>query len=129
MSKTSNAHSYAINGYSKVTKVAQERDTLVNVEPLRKFVECALISSYAKNEKPLSLLIVAKAESGKTSLMKQYRQSKGIVYVSDCTAYGLTREILPKIVSGEIKTIVIPDLITPLSKSHSARGLLTRGAS
>jgi hypothetical protein len=53
--------------------------------------------------------------------MKQYRQSKGIVYISDCTAWGLTREILPKIVSGEIKTMIIPDLITPLSKSHKTR--------
>ena len=105
----------------RVTKVEQERDTLVNVEPLRKLVECAVISSYIKNEKPLSVLIVAKAESGKTSVMKQYRENKGVVYISDCTAWGLTREILPKVVSGEIKTLIIPDLITPLSKSHKTR--------
>lgn len=100
--------------------VANQRD-LINVEPIKKIVECSLISPYIKNEKPLSLLIVAKAESGKTSVIKSYRQNKGVVYVSDCTAYGLTRDILPKIVSGEVKTIVIPDLITPLSKSTKTR--------
>jgi hypothetical protein len=121
MSPALSAPDSEVNGYLKVTKVEQEKDTLVNVEPLRKLVECALISPYIKNEKPLSVLIVAKAESGKTSVMKQYRQSKGIVYISDCTAWGLTREILPKIVSGEIKTMIIPDLITPLSKSHKTR--------
>jgi hypothetical protein len=67
------------------------------------------------------LLIVAKPESGKSTVMKQYRENKGIVYISDCTAYGLTRDILPKIVSGETKTIMIPDLITPLSKSDKTR--------
>lgn len=113
--------SKGIIGYPRVTKVEQERDTLVNVEPLRKAVECALISSYIRNEKPLSLLIVAKAESGKTSIMKQYRQNEGVAYVTDCTAYGLTRDILPKMVSGGIRTLVIPDLITPLSKSHKTR--------
>jgi len=46
--------------------------------------------------------------------MKMYRENKGVVYISDCTAYGITRDILPKIVSGEVKTIMIPDLITPL---------------
>ena len=44
-----------------------------------------------------------------------------MVYLTDCTAYGITRDVLPKIVSGEIKTIMIPDLITPLSKQTKTR--------
>ena len=94
---------------------------LISNTQLKKIIECTLISPYIKNEKPISLLIVAKAESGKTSTMKMYRQNKGVVYVTDCTAYGITRDILPKIVSGEVKTIMIPDLITPLSKSTKTR--------
>jgi hypothetical protein len=104
-----------------VSNSGRERKTLINVEPLRKVVECALISPYIKGEKPLSLLIVAKAESGKTSVMKLYSQNKGVAYLSDCTAYGITRDILPKMVSGEVRTLVIPDLITPLSKSTKTR--------
>ncbi|MCW3976826.1 MAG: hypothetical protein NWE77_02715 [Candidatus Bathyarchaeota archaeon] len=95
--------------------------SMVKMEPLQKMIECVLLSPYIKDEKPLSLLIVAKPESGKTSVMKAYRENKGIVYVTDCTAYGLTREVLPKMVSGEIKTIMIPDLLTPLSKAHKTR--------
>lgn len=74
-----------------------------------------------KDEKPLSLLIVAKPESAKTAVLKKYRENKGIAYLTDCTAYGLTRDILPKVVSGEIKHILIADLITPLSKSTKTR--------
>lgn len=66
------------------------------------------ISPHIKNEKPLSLLIVAKPESGKSSAMKQYRENKGIAYLTDCTAYGLTRDVLPKIVTGEIKNYYDP---------------------
>jgi len=94
---------------------------LIKIEPLKTAIECALLSPYMKNEKPISLLIVAKPESGKSSAMKQYRENKGVVYLTDCTAYGITRDILPKIVSGEIKTIMIPDLITPLSKQTKTR--------
>jgi len=94
---------------------------MVKMEPLQKMIECVLISPYIKGEKPLSLLIIAKPESGKTSIMKTYRQNKGIIYVTDCTAYGLTRDVLPKMVSGEIKTIMIPDLLTPLSKATKTR--------
>lgn len=104
-----------------MTTVGRERETLINVGSLRKMIECALISPYVKDEKPLSLLIVAKPESGKTSVMKLYRQNKGVIYVSDCTAYGITRDILPNMTSGEVKTLIIPDLLTPLSKSTKTR--------
>ena len=109
------------NGYLGVSISRPERDTVIHIEPLKKIIEAVLISPYIKDEKPLSLLIVAKAESGKTSAMKMYRETKGIVWITDCTAYGITRDILPKMVSGEIKTLIIPDLITPLSKSHKTR--------
>jgi len=99
----------------------EENGYLIKIEPLKKIIECVLISPYVKNEKLISLLIVAKPESGKSSVMKQYRNNKGIAYITDCTAYGLTRDILPKIVSGEVKTIMIPDLLTPLSKQTKTR--------
>lgn len=98
-----------------------ERGYLIKVDPLKKLIECTLLSPYIQDEKPISLLIVARPESGKSSIMKQYRENTGIVYLTDCTAFGITRDVLPKIVSGEIKTIMIPDLITPLSKATKTR--------
>jgi hypothetical protein len=112
---------HVINSYSKVANSRQERETVIHIEQLKKIIEAVLITPYIKNEKPLSLLIVAKPESGKTSALKMYRENTGIVWLTDCTAYGITRDILPKMVSGEIKTLIIPDLITPLSKSHKTR--------
>lgn len=110
------------NGDIGVTISPEKQDTqLVRLELLKKIIECTLVSPYIKKEKPISLLIVAKAESGKSSAMKLYRENKGIVYMTDCTAYGITRDVLPKMVSGEIKTIMIPDLLTPLSKATKTR--------
>ena len=105
----------------KTNKKQSVQTEMIKVAPLKKIIECTLISPYIKNEKPISLLIVAKAESGKSSAMKTYRQNKGILYMTDCTAYGITRDFLPKMVSGEIKTLMIPDLITPLSKQTKTR--------
>ncbi len=51
---------------------------LVNLESLQKMIECTLITAYLENEKPSSLIICAKPESGRTSTMKQYRENKGI---------------------------------------------------
>jgi hypothetical protein len=108
-------------GYPKVCISPDKKDTLINIDLLKKIIECTILSAYIKNEKPISLLIVAKAESGKTSVMKLYRQNKGLIYMTDCTAYGLTRDVLPKLISGEVRTIMIADLLTPLSKSHKTR--------
>jgi hypothetical protein len=58
-----------------------------SVSILKRMVECALISPYIKNEKSISLMIIAKAESGKTTVMKSYRENKGIVYITDATAW------------------------------------------
>ena len=101
--------------------VKQHTMPLVNLQPLQKMIECTLITSYLENEKPSSLIISAKPESGKTTTMKQYRENKGIAYLTDCTAYGLTTEVLPQIVRGEVKTIMLPDLITPLAKQTKTR--------
>lgn len=108
-------------GLPKSNHNSEENGYLIKIKPLKKIIECVLISPYIKNEKLISLLIVAKPESGKSSVMKQYRNNKGISYITDCTAYGLTRDVLPKIVSGEVKTIMIPDLLTPLSKQTKTR--------
>ena len=94
---------------------------IVELDPLERTVKAVLFSAYVKDEKPLSLLIVAKPESAKTAILKKFRTSKGVVYLTDCTAYGLTRDILPRIESGQVKHILIADLITPLSKSTKTR--------
>jgi len=99
----------------------EKKGILIDLWPIQKIIECALISPYLKGEKPFSLLIVAKPESGKTTVMKQYRENKGVLYLTDCTAFGITRDFLPKIATGEIKTIMIPDLTTPLSKQTKTR--------
>lgn len=122
MSEKSSVSNLQNSGDILLSISPERKDTkLVRLELLKKIIECTLISPYIKKEKPISLLIVAKAESGKSSAMKLYRENKGIVYMTDCTAYGITRDILPKMVSGEIKTIMIPDLITPLSKATKTR--------
>jgi len=94
---------------------------IVELEPLETVVKATMYSAYVKGEKRLSLLIVAKPECGKTAVLKKYKDNKGLIYATDCTAYGLTRDVLPKIVSGEVHHILIADLITPLSKTSKTR--------
>lgn len=98
-----------------------------NLEPLIDIVRLTLYTAYIKNvPKPNSLLIIAKPESGKTEVLKKFIANKNVAYLSDVTAYGIERDYLPKIESREIRHIIIPDLLKPLSRKESTvRTLIT----
>jgi hypothetical protein len=101
--------------------VSEKKGYLVKIEPLQKLIECAIISPYIKGEKPISLLIAATPESGKTAALILYSKVKGVTILTDATAHGINQHIVPRIKSGETKTIIIPDLLTPLSKQTKTR--------
>jgi len=93
---------------------------LRDLENLADIITLTLYTAYIKNvQKPNSLLIIARPESGKTEMMKKFIMNKNIAYVSDATAFGIERDYLPKIESGDIHHIMIPDLLKPLSRKES----------
>jgi len=51
--------------------------------------------------------------------MKKFEVNKNIAYLSDVTAFGIERDYLPRIETGEIRHIIIPDLLKPLSRKES----------
>jgi hypothetical protein len=104
-------HPYPVGGFYS---------TLKDLEPLVDIVTLTLYTAYIKNvPKPNSLLIIARPESGKTEILKKFIPNKNIVYLSDVTAFGIERDYLSKIESGEIRHLIIPDLLKPLSRKES----------
>ena len=51
--------------------------------------------------------------------MKKFIVNKNVAYLTDVTAFGIERDYLPKIEAGEIRHIIIPDLLKPLSRKES----------
>jgi hypothetical protein len=93
---------------------------LKDLGPLIDIIKLTLLTSYIKNvPKPNSLIIIAKPESGKTEVMKKFQIYKNVAYLSDVTAFGIQRDLLGKIESGEVRHIIIPDLLKPLARKES----------
>ncbi len=90
---------------------------MIGTEELEHLIKLALLSAYVKGERPVSVLISARVESGKTEILRKAIHCDGVLYIADATAYGIQKQYIQEIADGKIKTIVIPDLITPLSKS------------
>jgi len=97
-------------------EVSQVKD----LEPLVDAITLTIYTAYIENvPKPNSLLIIAKPESGKTEVVKKFIVNKNIAYLSDVTAFGIERDYLSRIETGEIRHIIIPDLLKPLSRKES----------
>jgi len=91
-----------------------------DLEPLVDAITLTIYTAYIENvPKPNSLLIIAKPESGKTEVVKKFIVNKNIAYLSDVTAFGIERDYLSRIETGEIRHIIIPDLLKPLSRKES----------
>ena len=88
--------------------------------PLIDIINLTLLTAYVKNvPKPNSLIIIAKPESGKTEVMKKFKICKNVAYLSDVTGFGIQRDFLARIESGEVRHIMIPDLLKPLSRKET----------
>lgn len=98
---------------------------MINLAALEELLELTIHSGYVQDEQPVSLLITAKPEAGKTELLSQYSQNRGIAYLTDATAWGIQNKYLNDLVEGKIRHIFIPDLVTPLSrKSETVKGFI-----
>ena len=93
------------------------KEEMIATKDLERIIQLALYSAYVKDERPVSILISSRVESGKTEILRKSSHLDGILYIADATAYGIQKEYLDQIATGKIRTIVIPDLITPLSRS------------
>jgi hypothetical protein len=92
---------------------------LKDLDLLVDIIRLTLYTAYLKDQRPNSLIVIAKPESGKTEVMKKFRINKNVAYVSDVTAFGIQRDYLNKIEAGEVRHIIIPDLLKPLSRKES----------
>lgn len=95
-------------------------EKLTEVTELVKYV---LYSDYVKlddtaKEVPLSAMIIAKVESGKTAVVNQFVPNDGILVMSDVTEYGLLNDYLDDLKTGKVKRILIPDFINPINRKQ-----------
>lgn len=90
---------------------------MIKTTVLEEIIISALYSAYIADEKPLSLLITAEVESGKTDLVLKFKDNEKVKYLTDATAYSIWRDLSTEIQGGLIKHFIFPDLLTPFAKN------------
>lgn len=88
-----------------------------NTRQIEDIIKCALYSGLVKNEKPLSIFLVANAGSGKTSLLNQF-ESPTIWNVSDISQKSIAESLPMKSKEG-MTHLVMGDFIAVQSHSYA----------
>lgn len=89
---------------------------MIGTELLRELVECVILTGRITDVDPVSLLLIAAPESGKTSIVLE-RPCNAIEAFADVTGRGLHQIIKDK--GKEITHVVINDLVAVLSHRQS----------
>jgi hypothetical protein len=98
---------------------------LIKLEKISKLLELAIFSGYIKGEQPVSALLTAPPEAGKTEVVMKYAGNKGIIALTDCTAYGIMHDYGKSIKERKVRHIIIPDLVRPMSRGKdTVHGLI-----
>lgn len=101
------------------------------LEDVTELVKYVLFTDYVsldieQKQVAVSAVLIANAESGKTSIIERYYPNNGILYANDITAWGIQHRWLDDMSKGKIRRLLIPDLINPVNrKQETVNSLIT----
>jgi len=90
-------------------------------DPIGTLLSLGMYSAYLKNDQSVSIILIADPESNKTRQLMRLSKSPKTKVQTDLTYYGLVNELLPLIEKGDIFTVIIPDMLKPITKKQSTR--------
>jgi hypothetical protein len=110
------ARGYTLATEKRVKKVEPKNpvSNLVKLEPIIEIVRAAIWTGRLSDEKPVSVMLVAEQESAKTEVLKYFRNTSTLLYLSDVTSKGLDT-CKNDIEAGRLRHLVILDLVRILS--------------
>jgi len=91
---------------------------MIKLNPVELLVTLAIFSAYIKDERPVSILLVSKVESGKSKLLGKFSGNRGCEMVGDATAWGIAKHYGKRIRNGDIRHILFPEMSIPLSRRY-----------
>ena len=86
---------------------------LIEVDDLIKLVNLAILTGRIKNAKPISVLLIADTETGKTQILEVFMNLKPVIWANDLSAHVIVDEVAPEVEKRKTY-LLIPDLLKVL---------------
>ena len=83
---------------------------MIQVDDLIKLVNLAILTGRVKFAKPISMLLIASTETGKTQILEVFMNLKPVIWANDLSAHVIVDEVAPLVEKGKTH-ILIPDFL------------------
>lgn len=94
--------------------------SFIRLEPIIELLRAAIWTGRLADEKPVSIMLVAEQESAKTEMLKYFRGTPTLAYISDLTSKGLVGH-KDAIERGKIRHLVLLDLVRIISHGRAVQ--------
>lgn len=94
---------------------------LVGIDNLSDMIKLTLQTAFIEPYKPNSLLLIARPETAKTSVINVSRKGSFVFFTNEITAKMMVDIILPLSERKEVRMVAIPDILNCLEKQKSTR--------
>ena len=84
------------------------------MDDLVKLVNLALLTGRVKNARPVSMLLMADTETGKTQILEVFMNLRPVIWANDLSAHVIVDEVAPQVQQGKTH-VLIPDLLKVLA--------------
>lgn len=106
-------------------KMLKPQVELINIQPLIDItaltIQTGFIIDRIDGYRPSSLMLIAKPESGKTSTIDKFAYYPFVYYANEVTAKTFIDKIFPKAQTGQVRFVLIPDILNCTEKSSSTK--------
>lgn len=94
---------------------------LVGIQPVIDIITLTLQSAFLKPFQPVSLLLIGKPESAKTTSINQFKDLDFVYYINEITAKMLIDIIFPLLRTKAIRYVLVPDILNCIEKQRATR--------
>lgn len=94
--------------------------SMIKLDYLAQLVELSLWSAFIKGERPVSMFLVSHIESGKSSLLKQYKNWSSVSMQTDFNTH-IFEQLVPDMERKVTRTLIFPDFLRLVSRSSKTR--------
>jgi hypothetical protein len=92
---------------------------MIELEPIEKLIELAIMTGRIEGVRPLSAMIIAPMESAKTETVAEFATTDGVLYLNNFTPASFTEDHLIEFLPGKAYKyhhLIIPDLLNCISR-------------
>lgn len=98
----------------------EKRFSFLRLAPVIEIIRAAIWTGRLSDEKAVSLMLIAEQESAKTEMLKYFRGTTTLAYISDLTSRGLSKH-KEAIERGRIRHLVLLDLVRIIAHARSVQ--------